>query len=316
SLSADMPLAMINAADWPAWLIALYAAAAFCASPYVRFNRTGWRRAAAFSALAAVIALGLALPRFASRQGLAITFVDVGQGDGAVMRAEGHVYLVDTGGGSDMAEYLLNQGLEPEGIFLSHGHSDHVAGLDSILDVFPPCPIYVSSQWSEDPMDEAVAAIWQRALAAGWPVVTLSAGDELMLSDAVALRVWHPGAVPAKGTNENSMVLSVRYGESAALFTGDLPMAQELMLLPDCTVLKVGHHGSKYSTSQVLLDQVTPAVAVISVGHNSFGHPTQEVLDRLRDTAVFRTDERGAITVVMEEDGTTRVTAWLPEVSS
>ena len=310
---ARMPLALINAADWPAWLIALYAAAAFCVSPYVRFTRSGPRRAAAVSAMAAVIALGLALPCFASREGLAITFVDVGQGDGAVVRAQGHTYLIDTGGGSDMAEYLLNQGLEPEGIFLSHGHSDHAAGLGPILDAFSPCPIYVSCQWDSDPMDEAVALVWQKALAAGWPVARLSAGDEVMLSDAVALRVWHPGAASAGGANENSMVCSVRYGQSAALFTGDLPMSQEFMPLPDCTVLKVGHHGSKRSTGAVLLDQVTPAVAIISVGHNSFGHPAPEVLERLKHAAVFRTDERGAITVVMEENGQTRVTTWLPE---
>ena len=313
AFGARLPLAMINAADWPAWLIALYIGAALCASPYVRFARTGRRPILAKVTMAALIALGLLMPRLGGRDGLTITFVDVGQGDGAVVRAEGRTYLIDTGDGSTMADYLLSQGLAPDGVFLSHGHSDHAAGLSAILDDFPPCPIYVSTEWDSAPLDEAVALAWEKALSAGWPVVPLRAGDELALSEHVNMTIWHPGALAAHGLNETSLVCSVHYGESAALFTGDLTMAQEFMPLPRCTVLKVAHHGAKSSTGAPLLDQVNPAVAVISVGHNSFGHPAPEVLERLDGAAVYRTDERGAITVTLAEDGSTRVTTWLPE---
>ena len=90
-------------------------------------------------------------------------------------------------------------------------------------------------------------------------------------------------------------------------------MAQEFIPLPRCTVLKVAHHGSKYATGALLLDQARPDAAVISVGHNSFGHPAPEVLARLEGAAVYRTDERGAVTVVLGKDGSTRVTTWLSE---
>ncbi|MBR3503448.1 MAG: DNA internalization-related competence protein ComEC/Rec2 [Clostridia bacterium] len=313
ALGARLPLALVNASDWPAWLIALYAAAALCASPYVRFTRAGRRRAWARAAMPALVALGLLLPRLGGQSGLEITFVDVGQGDGAVIRAQGRTYLVDTGDGSAMAEYLLNRGLEPEGVFLSHGHSDHVGGLLALVDDFPPCPIYVSAAWDGEPPDEAVALAWEKATAAGWPVVRLRAGDELLLSPDVTMTVWHPGGPEAHGLNETSMVCSVSYGESTALFTGDLPMAQEFIPLPRCTVLKVAHHGSKYATGALLLDQARPDAAVISVGHNSFGHPAPEVLARLEGAAVYRTDERGAVTVVLGKDGSTRVTTWLSE---
>ena len=315
AFGAGLPLALINAADWPAWLIVLYAGALLCASPHVRLTRTGRRPAMARAAMLALIALGLLLPRLYPHGALEITFVDVGQGDGAVVRSEGRVYLIDTGDGSTMADYLLDQGLEPEGIFLSHGHSDHAAGLDAIIDDFPPCPIYVSTEWDSEPVDEAVALAWDKALAAGWPVVRLRAGDALNLSENVTMTIWHPGALAASGLNETSLVCDVRYGESAALFTGDLPMAQEFLTLPPCTVLKAAHHGSKYSTGPLLLAQVDPAVAVISVGHNNYGHPAPEVLDRLAGAAIYRTDERGAVTVVLEKDGSTRVTTWLPEAT-
>jgi len=309
---ARMPWAMINGADWPGWMIALYAAAAFVASPYTYVARRGVKHALALASMPAVIALALFLPALVSREGLEITFLDVGQGDGAVVRAEDRLYLIDVGDGDAMARYLLSQGLRPDGIFLSHGHSDHAGGLSAIVDSFQPCPLYISSVWDREGLDEGVEAAWRKAMDAGWPAVTLTAGDELALSDSVVLRVWHPGLVPAMGLNENSLVCSVTFGWSTALFTGDLPAAQELVPLPDCTVLKVGHHGSRSSTGPVLLEQVTPAVAVISVGHNSYGHPAQEVLDRLDGVAVYRTDERGAVTVSMNWNGETTVTAWLP----
>ena len=88
------------------------------------------------------------------------------------------------------------------------------------------------------------------------------------------------------------------------LITGDMPEAGELMLiesalLPDIEVLSVGHHGSATSTHELLLDAVTPEAAVISVGENSYGHPAEETLARLkaRDISVFRTDIYGNITV-------------------
>ena len=305
---ARMPGAVARVADWPAWLIALYAAAAFIASPYARLEGWNHARMLARGAMAALVALSLCLPAFTAYvDGVQITFLDVGEGDAAVVRTERRVYLIDTGEGSAAARYLLDNGLRPDGVFFSHGHSDHAGGLSALADCFPPCPVYVSCAWARDGLDEAVEAAWQKAMDAGWPAAFLTAGDELALSETAVLRVWYPDGDAAAGINENSLVCSVECGRSAALFTGDLPAARELTALPDCTVLKVPHHGSRASTGPLMLAQVTPDIAVISVGPNSFGHPAQEVLDRLAGVAVYRTDICGAITVTMTAEGETRV---------
>ena len=139
---ARMPGAVVNAADWPAWLIALYAAAAFVASPYSRAARRGVGRIMARAVLAAALALALFLPSLTRYvDGVEITFLDVGEGDAAVIRTEDRVYLIDVGDGDTAARYLLDQGLSPDGVFLSHGHDDHAGGLSPLLDCFPPCPL-------------------------------------------------------------------------------------------------------------------------------------------------------------------------------
>lgn len=84
-------------------------------------------------------------------------------------------------------------------------------------------------------------------------------------------------------------------------------MSCERIPLPDCTVLKVAHHGAASSTGEIMLAQTTPSVAVISVGRNNYGHPSPDTLERLSGCAVYRTDERGAVTVVMKADGETEV---------
>ena len=308
---AQMPLALVNAADWPAWLIALYAASAFLASPYARLSRRRAGKAAACAAMSMAVSLARLLPAITGHgDGGEITFLDVGEGDAAVVRTERKVYLIDTGDGDTAARYLLDHGLRPDGVFLSHGHRDHAGGLEALVGCFPPCPVYVSCAWDRDGLDESLLETWQSAVDAGWEPVVLSAGDELALSDKAVLRVWHPAPDGAAGVNENSMVCSVHIGDSAALFTGDLPATQELTALPDCTVLKVAHHGARTSTGPLLIEKTTPSIAVISVGHNSFGHPAPEVLERLAGAKVYRTDLGGAVTVTMTADGETRVETW------
>ena len=310
----NMPMALVNAADWPAWLIALYAVSVFAISPFTRAARKGLARGAALAMLPLVVAAGLLYPRLTQcADCLEIVFVDVGQGDGAVINDCGRVFLVDTGAGSTMAEYLLNRGLKPEGIFLSHAHSDHAAGLDAIMDSFEPCVIYVSSAWDLSPKDEAVEEVWRRVLDEGWPVEYLEKGDELHPDGQTTLKVYHPGdGVPAD-QNAASMVLGVFYGESSALFTGDLPSGQEFVFMPDVDILKAAHHGAKGATGEIMLAQTTPSLAVISVGHNSYGHPSDDVLNRLSGIPVYRTDRRGAVTARLKQDGTITVSAYYGE---
>lgn len=314
-LGAHLPYAMISSADWPVWLCVLYAASALAASPYLSGRAVKIRRIAALVVMVLLIVVGVKLPDVKNwlHSGLTVTFLDVGQGDAAVIHAGRNYYMVDVGKDSTACDYLIDQGIVPEGIFLSHGHSDHAGGLGEIVKSFEPGTLYVPCLWSEDALDPDVKEAWDAAMAAGWTAVYLKTGDEIELSDSVIARVWNPEGETigdSSDNNENCMVLSVGFGRSEALFTGDLPMNCEWIPLPDCTVLKVGHHGSAGSTGRLLLEQVTPEVAVISVGRNTYGHPTEAVLQKLSASSVYRTDECGAITVVMEENGETRVTTW------
>ena len=158
-------------------------------------------------------------------------------------------------------------------------------------------------------MEEDSASALVAAREAGIPVVALSAGDEVRLSEGVTAAVLAPDlAAEESGADANaiSMVLEVRYGAAAALFTGDLPADCEPDSLPDIDLLKVAHHGSAGSTSSVFLAQTAPSVAVISVGEgNPYGHPAEETLERLESAgvAVFRTDWNGDIECVLDEDG-------------
>jgi competence protein ComEC len=145
------------------------------------------------------------------------------------------------------------------------------------------------------------------------PVRQVVCGDALSVDPKVKVDVLGPGAVPLSGTrsdlNNNSVVLSVRYGESSFLFTGDLELEGQARLLEsgyalNHDVLKVPHHGSRY-TSRDFLDSVNPGLAVISVGRNSFGQPHPDIMTLLEDGGrpVFRTDRDGL--TVLFSDGRT-----------
>lgn len=306
ALGAILPMAQVNCPDWPTWLILLYAAMALlAAAPVTRFYRL--RRGLAVAAMAGLAAVAWLLPALPSGEDVIVTFLDVGQGDAAVIETDNLCYLVDVGDGNTAARWLLDEGLTPQGVFLTHSHADHAGGLKAIVDAFPPSTLYVSCLWDEETHDDSVDEGWQRALDEGWCVRYLAAGDEVKLSQSALARVWNPSGDAAADINENCMVLSVQTGRSAALITGDLPMSCERIPLPDCTVLKVAHHGAASSTGEIMLAQTTPSVAVISVGRNNYGHPSPDTLARLSGCAVYRTDECGAVTVVMKADGETEV---------
>ena len=110
--------------------------------------------------------------------------------------------------------------------------------------------------------------------------------------------------------NGASLCMSVRIGEASVLFTGDLPTEDEYALFPDCDVLKVAHHGAKSSTSSLFLKMTSPSAAIVSVGHNSYGHPAPETLARLQKAgaSVFRTDECGAISALLRPNGDVIIT--------
>lgn len=311
---AAFSFATVRCATWPTGLLIAYAACALLASPYCLKKEP--LRYLFLALLPMLCAVAWLIPRFQHTTGLEVQFVDVGQGDGAVLFCEGQVCLIDVGEYDNMADYLDAIGKAPDRVILSHPHSDHCAGLEALLKRFPAAELCISDSFltCED-KDEGIEELLLQAETIGWTIRELTEGETLALSPQVTATVVQALDAPLDEGNELSMVLEVAYAGRSVLFTGDLGLRYETGDYPDCDVLKVAHHGSKYSTGDRLLAAAQPEIAVISVGYNSYGHPTQEALSRLQvaGARVYRTDQCGLITLYVAPDGELSISTYLEE---
>lgn len=251
---------------------------------------------------------------------MAVHFIDVGQGDAAlVVTPHGRAIMIDTGGVRDGffdlggrvdVPYLLQYGVTAiDAAFLTHAHEDHAAGLAGILRRLPVARVLTAA---EGQAAYQVSLGLSAAEMAATRFITAEEGMRLTLDGVTVEVLFAPNAPKqVRSGNEASNVYRVSYGKASFLFTGDLEKEQEARLLDksadalQSTVLKVGHHGSKTSTSAPFLAAVSPRWAVIDVGAgNRFGHPAQETLDALSAAHVetYRTDKDGA--TVFRTDGT------------
>ena len=252
-------------------------------------------------------------------QEMAVHFIDVGQGDAAlIVTPHGHAFMVDTGGTRDGAfdiggrvdvPYLWHYGVRSlDYIFLTHAHEDHAAGTGGVLRKIPTGQVLTG----HEPLKEYAKSLQISYAASELKSFAAAETGEHIELDGVCIDVLYAPPAPqgAATGNEVSNVIRVSYGRASFLFTGDLVKEQEKKLMAEqklrpVTVLKVGHHGSKTSTSREFLQALQPKYAMICVGaDNSFGHPNRETLEQLalHGAQIFRTDENGA--VVFHTDGT------------
>ena len=249
---------------------------------------------------------------------MTVHFIDVGQADCALLESEGEYILIDGGNVADgdlVVEYLTQEGVTKlEAVIATHAHEDHVGGLADVLATFETEAVYCSTRtYSSNCFDQFVYYTDQQGLE-----VTIPApGDVIAFGDATAT-VLGP-VMSYADPNDTSIVLMVDYGETSFLFTGDMETTAENDMLDywgeefdwHADVLKVGHHGSDTSTGYRFLNAVMPQYGVISVGTgNSYGHPHDGPLSKLRDAdvTVYRTDELGVIRAV--SDGSTVTMSW------
>lgn len=250
---------------------------------------------------------------------LRVAMLDVGQGDCIFMKGpKGQTYLVD-GGSSDvkeLAKYRMEPFLKSEGVgaldyvFVSHGDVDHYSGIEEMLTRQEmEVRIHNLVLPSNYRQDKALLEIAQLAMQNEVNVVVIQAGQKIIEGN-LQVKCLQPDKVQKSlEGNAGSMVLSVSFGDFDMLFTGDVEEEGEEQLLrniPEKTyeVLKVAHHGSKYSSTEAFLKLVQPRIAWISAGeNNAYGHPHTETLSRLQKfhCEVFQTAEYGAILV--ETDG-------------
>lgn len=237
------------------------------------------------------------------RQDLALTVLDVGQGQSVVVTSGHARALIDCGGtrdpGDTAATYLQSLGRsELDLLILTHFHADHAGGVLELMDRVKVRALAVPDVDRDNPLRQEITA---RA-AENIPVYYVTETSQVTLGRAEI--TLYPPVTAGKDANEQCLsVLCARKGWEA-LLTGDMPAAAEAKLvarenLPEVEVLVAGHHGSKQSTSQALLEAVAPETVVISVGQNTYGHPAPETLARLSAAGaqVYRTDRQGGITV-------------------
>lgn len=228
-----------------------------------------------------------------------VTVLDVGQGQCILLQSEGKNYLVDCGGNSgknaadEAAETLLSQGISRlDGMILTHYDADHSGGAEYLMSRVDTDSVFVPNTVDENTVGTDIAAQTTGAVLRVEEITELSYGDTKLTIFPSAL---------VDSSNESSLCILFQTKNCAILITGDRSDFGEQMLLrqtvlPDVDVLIVGHHGSKNSTCEGLLQATTPEIAIISVGKgNRYGHPAQEVLDRLEKygCTVYRTDLNG-----------------------
>lgn len=254
--------------------------------------------------------------------GLRITLLDVGQGDGICIRAEGITCLID--GGSSSKNHLAENQLEPflkhEGIseidywLITHPDLDHCSGYQEMMERGKENTITVHTLVLPDAygIRESCAELIALAERNGVQVLLLSSGEYIRAGN-LKITVLHPReGYRALDVNESSLVVSLEYEGFCGVFTGDATAESEREVIryweeygrPSVWLLKVGHHGSSTSTSEDFLKYCSPQAAVISCGKdNRYGHPHEEVVERLEryGCTIYRTDESGAVTVYVRD---------------
>lgn len=277
------------------------------------------RYAPLFCGFIFVLGMFSLLQRLGDTNGLQITVLDVGQGDGIFMRGpDGVTYLIDSGssdvknvGQYRIEPYLLSQGVDRlDYVFVSHGDSDHISGIEELLKrqqigvKIETLVLPGKSVWDEAIRDLAMCAVSQ-----GVRVAVVEQGQAVQEDDLEILCLQPSKECQIEAGNAASMVLVVKYKEFDMLLTGDVEGEGEKELeenlhrfCADRTfeVLKVAHHGSRKSSSPEFLDAVKPACAVISAGiNNQYGHPHEETVDRIMDcgSKIYCTQDCGAVEI-------------------
>lgn len=254
---------------------------------------------------------------------LHLIFCNVGQGD-AILVSRGSQQILIDGGPNNKVLNCLSHNLPfwdrtIELMVLTHSESDHLTGLISVLDRYSVGQLIGNSLVKESPV---FAAFRQKIIENKIPVYSPKMGDQIKIAGLVLKILWPEnklgnglvwqnkadlkvlGVEAFSGNlNQTSIVSQLSFGQFDALLTGDIGLREEDQLqIQPVEVVKIAHHGSKYSTGQEFLEKIRPQLAVVSVGRNNYGHPSLEVLDRLTSRGIkfFRTDLNGEVEVVSD----------------
>ncbi|MCI5703394.1 MAG: MBL fold metallo-hydrolase [Erysipelotrichaceae bacterium] len=233
---------------------------------------------------------------------LKVHFLDVGQGDSIFIELPtNETILIDASikdASNKIINYLREENVSKiDYVFATHPHSDHIGGMSAVIKTFDIGQIYMpKAVTTTKTYENLLLTIKDKNL----KIKAAKAGNTIIDTDDLKLVVLAPNQDSYESLNNYSIVLKLTYKEKSFLFMGDAETLSEKEITGDvqADVLKVGHHGSRTSTSQAFLNKVNPSYAVISVGlNNDYKHPHQEVIDRLekKNIKIYRTDQNGDI---------------------
>lgn len=231
-----------------------------------------------------------------------VEFIDVGQGDCALIQCDGHYMMIDGGpskASSTVYTILKNKGIKTIDLMVAtHPDEDHIGGLSGALN-YSSVGTVLSPVTSYD--TKTFNSLSKYVTKQGRTFTVPKVGDSYSLGSS-KIDIIGP-IYSSADTNNQSIVVKVTYGANSFIFAGDAEEEEENSIIRkykglNCDVLKVAHHGSNSSTSKAWLNATKPTYAVISVGQNSYGHPTQNTIDKLTKAGaiIYRTDLQGDIT--------------------
>ena len=259
-----------------------------------------------------------------SGQNLTVHFLDVDQGDSILLEIDGKSMLVDSGEsdqGKVVTAYLQDEGISTlDYVVATHPHSDHIGGMNEILNNFQ-VEHFVDSGYphTSKTYENMLTTIDQKNIS----FQVAQAGQKIDFDPAVDIEILNPAKTYSEDLNENSVVLKVTYGTTSFLLMGDAGLETEERIMKagynvNSDILKVGHHASRSGSGASFISAVSPEVSVIEVGAgNDYGHPHAEILEKLQKASkVYRTDLDGTITVTTDGSTYTVTTEKTGTISS
>lgn len=258
------------------------------------------------------------------KNGVEIYFLDVGQGDSTIIRtAKNKTIVIDGGEGEKsgfdygknvLFPFLINKGVRKiDFLIFSHFDSDHCGGLIYLLENIKVEKILIGKQFEKNENFEYILNLANKK---DIKIIELQAGNKINIEKNSSLEILWPSVaekISENAINNNSLVCKFVYKNFSMLLTGDIESIAEEKLLGkykntnrlNANILKIAHHGSKTSSIQEFLNEVNPKIALIGVGRkNKFGHPNQEVLERLKEKGIqiYRTDQNGEIQIIVKNN--------------
>ena len=275
--------------------------------------RRNYKKIAAVFAAAVICGAGCSVYLSDGFEKTDMVFVDVGQGDCLHIKAGGKNLLIDGGGSfnynvgkSTLKPYLLKNGVTKIDMAIAtHLHTDHYQGLKELSQTYriKKLGVYEANRVNENHLKKEFKTD---------EILYLAAGDVINMGRNVSVEVLSPdrgNPLDEKDENKNSLVLRVNVKGSSVLMTGDIDEKGEKTLIADtdikADILKIAHHGSRYSSCEKFIAVAAPKIAVIQVGKNTYGHPSEEVIKRLENhkITVLRNDEQGAVGIRVNKAG-------------